>query len=135
VVAEGVQRLAERSGEATKQIGALIRTIQTDTQDAVHAMERSTQGVVEGARLSDNAGAALVEIGRVSRQLAELIEQISQTTSHEAGLATNVARHIDGILQVTAQTTSGTRQTATSVRQLTALTEELRNSVSRFKIA
>ncbi|MGO4279415.1 methyl-accepting chemotaxis sensory transducer [Cupriavidus sp. OV038] len=135
VVAEEVQRLAERSGEATKQIGALIRTIQTDTQDAVHAMERSTQGVVEGARLSDNAGAALVEIGRVSRQLAELIEQISQTTSHEAGLATNVARHIDGILQVTAQTTSGTRQTATSVRQLTALTEELRNSVSRFKIA
>lgn len=135
VVAEEVQRLAERSGEATKQIGALIRTIQTDTQDAVHAMEQSTQGVVEGARLSDNAGAALVEIGRVSRQLAELIEQISQTTSHEADLATNVAHHIDGILQVTAQTTAGTRQTATSVRQLTALTEELRNSVSRFKIA
>ncbi|CAG9179399.1 methyl-accepting chemotaxis protein [Cupriavidus pampae] len=135
VVAEEVQRLAERSGEATKQIGALIRTIQTDTQDAVHAMERSTQGVVEGARLSDNAGAALVEIGRVSRQLAELIEQISSTTSHEADLATNVARHIEGILQVTAQTTAGTRHTASSVRQLTALTEELRNSVSRFKIA
>ncbi|MBU68075.1 MAG: chemotaxis protein [Cupriavidus sp.] len=135
VVAEEVQRLAERSGEATKQIGALIRTIQTDTQDAVHAMEQSTQGVVEGARLSDNAGAALLEIGRVSRQLAELIEQISQTTSHEASLATNVAHHIEGILQVTAQTTAGTRQTAQSVRQLTALTEELRNSVSRFKIA
>ncbi|SDO79912.1 methyl-accepting chemotaxis sensory transducer [Ralstonia sp. 25mfcol4.1] len=135
VVAEEVQRLAERSGEATKQIGALIRTIQTDTQDAVHAMEQSTAGVVEGARLSDNAGAALVEIGRVSRQLAELIEQIAQTTSHEAGLATNVAHHIEGILQVTAQTTAGTRHTAASVRQLTALTEELRNSVSRFKIA
>ena len=135
VVAEEVQRLAERSGEATKQIGALIRTIQTDTQDAVHAMERSTQGVVEGAKLSDNAGAALVEIGRVSRQLAELIEQISQTTSHEAGLATAVARNIEGILHVTEQTSSGTRQTALSVRQLTLLTEELRNSVLRFKIA
>ncbi|SPA00005.1 TWITCHING MOTILITY TRANSMEMBRANE PROTEIN, Methyl-accepting chemotaxis protein [Cupriavidus taiwanensis] len=135
VVAEEVQRLAERSGEATKQIGALIRTIQTDTQDAVHAMERSTQGVVEGARLSDHAGAALVEIGRVSRQLAELIEQISQSTSHEADLATTVARHIERILQVTEQTTTGTRQTAQSVRQLTLLSEELRNSVSRFKIA
>ncbi|MBY4945830.1 methyl-accepting chemotaxis protein [Cupriavidus respiraculi] len=135
VVAEEVQRLAERSAEATKQIGALIRTIQTDTQDAVHAMERSTQGVVEGAALSDNAGTALVEIGRVSRQLAELIEQISQTTSHEAGLATALARNIERILQVTEQTSSGTRQTALSVRQLTLLTEELRNSVSRFKIA
>ena len=50
VVAEEVQRLAERSGDATRQIAALVKTIQTDTQDAVAAMERSTQGVVEGAR-------------------------------------------------------------------------------------
>jgi twitching motility protein PilJ len=49
VVAEEVQRLAERSAEAAKQIGALVRTIQTDTHDAVAAMEKSTQGVVEGA--------------------------------------------------------------------------------------
>ena len=77
VVAEEVQRLAERSGDATRQIAALVKTIQTDTQDAVGAMERSTQGVVEGTRLSDAAGTALGDIDRVSRQLAELIEQIS----------------------------------------------------------
>ena len=58
VVAEEVQRLAERSGDATRQIAALVKTIQTDTADAVAAMERSTQGVVEGAKLSDNAGTA-----------------------------------------------------------------------------
>src|SRR5262249_16918461 len=62
VVAEEVQRLAERSQQAAKQIGALIRTIQTDTQDAVAAMEKSTQGVVQGAQLSDEAGRALVGI-------------------------------------------------------------------------
>lgn len=135
VVAEEVQRLAERSAEAAKQIGALIRTIQTDTQDAVHAMERSTAGVVEGAKLSDNAGAALVEIGRVSRQLAELIESISQTTSHEATLASDVAQNIEQILHITEQTSTGTRQTAQSVRQLTQLAEELRDSVARFRIA
>ena len=80
VVAEEVQRLAERSAEATKQIGALVRTIQTDTHDAVAAMEKSTQGVVEGARLSDAAGAALADIRRVSNQLAELIQGISTAT-------------------------------------------------------
>jgi twitching motility protein PilJ len=53
VVAEEVQRLAERSGDATRQIAALVKTIQTDTQDAVAAMERSTQGVVESTKLSD----------------------------------------------------------------------------------
>ena len=64
VVAEEVQRLAERSADATRQIAALVKTIQTDTQDAVGAMERSTQGVVEGTRLSDAAGTALGEIDR-----------------------------------------------------------------------
>ena len=64
VVAEEVQRLAERSADATRQISALVKAIQTDTQDAVGAMERSTQGVVEGAKLSDNAGTALAEIDR-----------------------------------------------------------------------
>ena len=71
VVAEEVQRLAERSGDATRQIAAIVRTIQTDTQDAVAAMERSTQGVVEGARLSDAAGTALADIDRVTRQLSD----------------------------------------------------------------
>ena len=68
VVAEEVQRLAERSGEATKQIEAIVKTIQADTQDAVAAMEKSTVGVVEGTKLSDAAGQALEEIRRVSRR-------------------------------------------------------------------
>ena len=134
VVAEEVQRLAERSGDATKQIAALVKTIQTDTQDAVAAMERSTQGVVEGARLSDNAGTALGEIDRVSRQLAELIEQISSQASREAESANVVASNIQHIFAVTEQTGEGTRSTAQLVRELSRTAEELKQSVSRFKI-
>lgn len=59
VVAEEVQRLAERSAEATKQIGAIVKTIQTDTGDAVAAMENATRDVVDGARLSETAGQEL----------------------------------------------------------------------------
>ena len=135
VVAEEVQRLAERSGDATRQIAALVTAIQTDTQDAVAAMERSTQGVVEGARLSDNAGTALSEIDRVSRQLAELIERISASASKEADQANEVAGNIQHIFAVTEQTGEGTRTTATQVRELARMADELRQSVARFKIA
>jgi twitching motility protein PilJ len=134
VVAEEVQRLAERSAEATKQVAALIRSIQVDTQDAVAAMERSTQGVVAGTRLSDDAGNALGEIGRVSTQLAELIEDISRTTSNQASSAGTVAHSIQRILLVTEQTSEGTQQTAGSILQLAELARELKNSVSRFRV-
>jgi twitching motility protein PilJ len=134
VVAEEVQRLAERSGDATRQIAALVKTIQTDTQDAVGAMERSTQGVVEGARLSDAAGTALGEIDRVSRQLAELIAQISNQALSEARSANVVAANIQHIFAVTEQTGEGTRSTAQMVRELSRTAEELKQSVARFKI-
>lgn len=135
VVAEEVQRLAERSAEATKQISALIKTIQTDTHDAVVAMERSTQGVVAGTRLSDDAGRALGDIGRVSTQLADLIEDFSSSTSKQAASAGTVAQSIQRILLVTEQTSEGTLQTAGSIRQLSELAQELKRSVSRFKVA
>ncbi|MFM2056721.1 MAG: hypothetical protein RLY71_1106 [Pseudomonadota bacterium] len=135
VVAEEVQRLAERSGDATRQIAALVKTIQTDTADAVAAMERSTQGVVVGAKLSDNAGTALTEIDRVSRQLAELIEEISAQARREAESANVVAENIQHIFAVTEQTGEGTRSTAQLVRQLSRTAEELRQSVARFKIS
>ncbi|MES2423064.1 MAG: methyl-accepting chemotaxis protein [Pseudomonadota bacterium] len=135
VVAEEVQRLAERSSDAARQIAALVKAIQTDTQDAVAAMERSTRGVVEGAKLSDNAGSALTEIDRVSRRLAELIEQISAATAEEANSANVVAGNIQHIFAMTEQTGESTRSTAQQVRDLARVAEELRQSVARFKIA
>ena len=135
VVAEEVQRLAERSADATRQIAALVKAIQTDTQDAVAAMERSTQGVVEGAKLSDNAGSALSEIDSVSRRLAMLIEQISDSASREAESANEVATNIQHIFAVTEETGEGTRSTAQQVRELSRMAEELRQSVARFKIS
>ncbi len=134
VVAEEVQRLAERSGEATKQIGAIVRTIQTDTQDTVSAMEESTRGVVEGARLSDAAGKALAEIGEVSRTLTALIENISGATRQAADSATKVARKMQEILLVTGQTTAGTQKTAMAIGELSGLATELKGSVAGFKV-
>jgi twitching motility protein PilJ len=134
VVAEEVQRLAERSGEATKQIDAIVKTIQADTQDAVAAMEKSTVGVVEGTKLSDAAGQALDEIRRVSRELAELIGGISAQTQKQSASVSDVTRGMQGILKITEETTEGTKQTNVSIGQLTKLAAELRSSVAGFKV-
>jgi twitching motility protein PilJ len=134
VVAEEVQRLAERSGEATKQIGAIVKTIQADTQDAVAAMEKSTQGVVEGAKLSDAAGQALTEIDSVTKNLATLIGQISQATQTQATATNKVAQNMQDILEITRQTTRGTQQAAGSIRDLASVAQELKSSVAGFKL-
>ena len=134
VVAEEVQRLAERSAEATKQIGAIVKTIQTDTGDAVAAMENATRDVVDGAHLSETAGQELAEIERVSAETAELIERISLSTEIQAKAATQVAEKMKNILAITDRTTTGTQQTAVSIGELADLAVELKGSVSGFKV-
>ncbi len=135
VVAEEVQRLAERSADATRRIAALVKTIQTDTHDAVAAMERSTRGVVEGTQLSDAAGKALEDIDQVSRQLDQLIVRISAEARQEAEHANEVAANIQHIFAVTEQTSEGTRSTAQMVHELSRSAEALRASVARFKVS
>ncbi|OIR17019.1 methyl-accepting chemotaxis protein PctA [mine drainage metagenome] len=134
VVAEEVQRLAERSAEATKQIGMLVKTIQTDTHDAVVAMEKSTQGVVDGARLSDAAGQALHEIEKSTRELTDLVNSISVSTQVQTDMAGEVAGIMRDILKITEQTSQSTQRTNASVSQLESLASELNSSVSGFKL-
>ena len=135
VVAEEVQRLAERSGEATKHIGAIVKSIQRDTQDAVEAMERSTANVVAGTKTADEADQALREIGTVSNTLADLIRSISTSTQQQSASATRVAANMKVILGITQLTTEGTKKTAGSAARLTTLADGLKSSVSGFKLA
>ncbi|MBI1283168.1 MAG: chemotaxis protein [Thiobacillus sp.] len=135
VVAEEVQRLAERSADATKQIAAIVKTIQSDTHDTVAAMEVSTQGVVEGAKLSDAAGQTLAEIGDVSKTLASLIADISAATQIQAESTAKVAETMQDIKSISSQTSSGTQQTAESIGGMKQLAQDLKASVAGFKLA
>ena len=135
VVAEEVQRLAVRSAEATQQIATIVRAIQSDTQDAIGAMERSAQGVVAGATLSDNAGSALTEIDRITRRVADQVEQISATALREASMANDVAKSIQNIFAVTEQTEKDNLATTAEVQRLSTVANELRKSVTRFKVS
>ena len=134
VVADEVQRLAERAGNATKQIEALVKTIQGDINEAVDSMEQSTTNVVNGARLAEDAGEALAEIESVSANLSGLIQNISTAATKQSQASTNVASTMNVIQDITMQTSSSASKTASSVSELTVLSNGLKKSVAGFKL-
>ncbi|WP_130802378.1 methyl-accepting chemotaxis protein [Acinetobacter ihumii] len=134
VVADEVQRLAERSASATKQIESLVKTIQTDTNEAVISMEQTTSEVVRGANLAKDAGVALDEIQNVSSNLAKLIANISNAAKLQSASASHIANTMTVVQEITSQTTTATFDTARSVSELANMAESLRESVSDFKL-
>ncbi len=134
VVADEVQRLAERAANATKQIEVLVRTIQTDTNEAVVSMERSTTDVVGGALLAENAGAALEEIEQVSNQIASLVQNISASARQQAAASGNISKNMQVVREISSQTAEGSTATSTSIAKLAALSAQLRKSVAGFRL-
>src|SRR6202451_1113135 len=134
VVADEVQRLAERAANATKQIEVLVRTIQTDTNEAVVSMERSTTDVVGGALLAENAGAALEEIEQVSNKIASLVQNISASARQQTTAAQNIARNMQVLKEISAQTADSTTATSAAIAKLGELSSGLRRSASGFRL-
>ncbi len=134
VVADEVQRLAERASAATKQIEGLVKTIQTDTSEAVISMEHTTAEVVRGARLAQDGGVALEEIETVSTNLADLIQNISNAAKQQASSAGQISNTMNVIQEITSQTSAGTSATANSTGNLAHLAVQMRNSVAGFKL-
>ena len=132
VVADEVQRLAERAANATKQIEVLVRTIQTDTNEAVVSMERSTTDVVGGALLAENAGAALEEIEQVSNQIASLVQNISGSSRQQTGAAQNIARNMQVLKEISVQTAESTNATSAAIAKLAELSAGLRKAAAGF---
>jgi twitching motility protein PilJ len=126
--------LAERAANATKQIEVLVRTIQSDTNEAVVSMERSTTDVVGGALLAENAGAALEEIEQVSNQIASLVQNISASARQQAIASGNISKNMQVVREISSQTAEGSTATSTSIAKLAALSAQLRKSVAGFRL-
>ncbi len=132
VVADEVQKLAERSSNATKQIEVLVSTIQSDTNEAVVAMERSTTDVVGGSLLAQNAGAALVEIEQVSHQIASLVQNISTSSKGQTEVVARIASNIAVLREISSKALEYTASTLSAISKLSQLASELRKTVSGF---
>jgi twitching motility protein PilJ len=134
VVAAEIERLAERSTEATKRVGNLVKAVQLGTSEAIAAVEKSTREVVQGSDLANQAGQALNEIRLVSDQLADLIQTISAAAKEQALGSETVARSMSGISEITRRTADGIKQSAVVVNDLAGLAGKLGASVASFKL-
>ncbi|HVY66300.1 MAG TPA: methyl-accepting chemotaxis protein [Gammaproteobacteria bacterium] len=134
VVADEVQKLAERSTMATRKIEVLVSTIQSDTNEAVMSMERSTTDVVGGALLAENAGAALDEIEQVSHQIASLVQNISGSSKEQASVASAITKNMHVLREISSKTTESTAATSSAISKLSELASQLRKTVAGFTL-
>ena len=134
VVAEEVERLAERSNRLTQQIAGLTQTINLETADVVASMEETIREVINGSAMADEAGRSLVEIEKVSTQLADLLRTISDSARFQLMSSEEISNSMASISEVTALVQNGSTRAADSARLLVELSRELRTSVAPFKL-
>ena len=133
VVADEVRKLAERTTRATKEIAAMIRKIQADTKEAVHAMDEGTKEVDYGIRSADEAGIALHEIVNVSQNVTDMVTHIAAASEEQSSTSVQISQNVEAINAVTQQTAIGTQTIARAAENLNRLTEKLQQLVSLFK--
>ena len=134
VVADEVRKLAERTTGATKEIAAMIKGIQAETDEAVKAMQRGTKEVEEGIRLADEAGAALGEIVTGAQNTVEMIQQIAAASDEQSTTSEQISRSVEGISTVSTESAEGIAEIARSGDGLHRMTDELQALLARFRI-
>ncbi|HZT75836.1 MAG TPA: methyl-accepting chemotaxis protein [Vicinamibacterales bacterium] len=134
VVAEEVERLADRATEATKKAAMLVKATQSETSEVMAAMEDTTREVVNRSAIANEAGVALGEIQSVSNRLAELIQAISDASAQQARGSEQIAKSMNEMSLVTKTTATDTKQTAAAIGALAAIADNLNTSVARFKL-
>lgn len=134
VVADEIRKLAERSARATRDVGNLIKSIQSETSEALTAMEVGMKEVKGGSYLAAQASNALQDISAAVRQSSELIEEISAASEEQARVTSNVAGAMQTISSITLETSAGAHETAQTIEGMVGLADRLNKSISQFKV-
>lgn len=135
VVADEVRALAERTTKATKEIGAMIRAIQTETKGAVTSMEEGVREVEKGTTNAARSGQALNEILEQANSVTMQINQIATAAEQQTATTNEITNNIQQITEVVHETAKGSQESASAANQLSRLADELQQLVDRFKVA
>ena len=135
VVADQVRKLAESSTGATREIADLVKVIQTETQDAVVAMEHETQAVEAGSASALRTGEVFKEISGIAQRSSELAKTIASAAASQTASTDQVGRSIKEFAGGTLETQKATNSARATVEDMAKLAEGLTTSVAQFKLA
>ncbi len=135
VVADQVRKLAESSTQATREIADLVKVIQTETQDAVVAMEHETQAVEAGSASALRTGDVFAEISDIAKRSSELAQNIASAASEQTASTEKVGRAIKEFTGGAVATQKQTDTTRLTIEDMAKLAEGLNSSVAQFKLA
>ncbi|MBL8071915.1 MAG: MCP four helix bundle domain-containing protein [Nitrospira sp.] len=135
VVADQVRKLAESSTQATREIADLVKVIQTETQDAVVAMEHETQAVEAGSASALRTGDVFAEISDIAKRSSELAQNIASAASEQTASTEKVGRAIKEFTGGAVATQKQTDSTRLTIEDMAKLAEGLNSSVAQFKLA
>jgi twitching motility protein PilJ len=135
VVADQVRKLAESSTQATREIADLVKVIQSETQDAVVAMEQETQAVEAGSASALRTGEVFNEISGIAQRSAELAQTIASSAANQTVSTDQVGRSIKDFTGGAVATQKATDAARLTVEDMAKLADGLTSSVAQFKLA
>ena len=135
VVADEVRALAERTTRATREIGEMIKTIQSETRGAVGAMEGGVREVENGTREAAKSGDSLQEILRQISEVTMQVNQIATAAEEQTATTGEITNNIMQITEVVHDTSKGANTCSTAASHLAGLAEGLQRLVGQFKLS
>ena len=134
VVADEIRRLAQRSSKATKDVSNLIKAIQSETAQAITAMEAGLAEANNGSVLADQASHALQDMSSAVRESSELMQEISAASEEQARVTRDLAMAMQTISSITLETTAGTHETAQTIQSMVGQVEQLNVAIGGLQI-
>ncbi|MBJ6725784.1 methyl-accepting chemotaxis protein [Geomesophilobacter sediminis] len=135
VVADEVRALAERTTRATKEISEMIRSIQSETQNAVSVMEEGNREVERGTGEAARSGRALAEILEQINAVTMQANQIATAAEEQTATTGEISSNMQSITVVVQKTAQGAGETFQAARSLSSMSEQLQSIVRQFKVS
>ena len=133
VVAQEIKNLAERSKEATAQVGGILKDIQKSVSSAVMATEEGGKSVEEGLKLTTISGETIKTLSESVDEAANVMIQIAASSQQQLEGMEQMVSAMENIKESSVQSAASTQQSADSVNELQILGDKLKELMNQYK--